>query len=183
MTLLQVDALGGGFASRVGRDRGELGREPGDEIGQSPLASTNLFQLFDEAGAFPVGFFEEAAKYESKAARAIIRHSPHKGCDLRQSLLRRDPPRREAPDQIGNLGFGAPVAEALQGRTVPVRSCGEMGHQPLLARPIRVLGRRRRRVCIERSKKTGNQCNDREEMVADHRYSAARRDIRPFAGS
>jgi hypothetical protein len=82
MTLLQVAALGGGFALGVGRDRVEFGREPGDEIGQLMLAPPDLFQLFDEAGAFPIGLFEEPAKRESKAARAVIRHGPHKGGDL-----------------------------------------------------------------------------------------------------
>jgi hypothetical protein len=54
MTLLQIGAFGGSFASGIGRDRVELGREPGDEIGELTLASPNLLQLFDEARALSV---------------------------------------------------------------------------------------------------------------------------------
>jgi len=112
------------------------------------LAPPDLFQLFDEAGAFPIGLFEEPAKSESKAARAVIRHAPHKGGYLRQPLLRRDPPRREAPNQIGNRGVSAPVAEALQCRPAPICRRGQLRDQPLLAGPIRVFHPRRRRAGI-----------------------------------
>ena len=82
MTLLQVGALVGGLASGVGSDRVELGCEPGDEIRQLPLPSADLLQLFDEAGALPVGFIEEPVKHESKATRAISRHAPREGGNL-----------------------------------------------------------------------------------------------------
>ena len=82
MTLLQVSALGGGLDLGVGRDRLELAREPGDEVGELALAPPDLLQLFDEAGAFPVSFFEEPAKHESETARAVIPYGSHKGGDL-----------------------------------------------------------------------------------------------------
>ena len=73
MALLQVDALGGGFACGIGRDRVEFGREAGDEIGQLALASPDLLKLLDQTAALPVGLFEQSAKSEGEAARTIPR--------------------------------------------------------------------------------------------------------------
>jgi hypothetical protein len=43
----------------------------------------------------------------------IIRQSPHKIGNLGQPILRRNPPRREMLNQIGNPGIGPPVAKVV----------------------------------------------------------------------
>ena len=87
MPLLQIDALGSGFALGVRRDRVELGREPGDEIGQLALATADLLKLRDQGAALLVGLFEQSAESEREAARTILRQCLHERRNLGRPLL------------------------------------------------------------------------------------------------
>jgi hypothetical protein len=166
--LLQVDALAGRFAGSVGGDGVELAGEPSDKIGELALTPSDLLQLFDQAAALPVGLFEEPTEQEGETARAIARQGLRERRNCRQPLFRRNPPRCEAPNQIGNFAVGTPITQIVQWWATPIRRDCKLWHEPLLTRPIRILCPWRRRMHLYRSDERRNQRCDRQVVFAKH---------------
>jgi len=109
MALLQVDALGGGFTGRVGRDRIELARELRGELGKLVLAPADLLQPLDQVGALAIGLFEQPAEGQDQPMRTISRCRPSKNSYPGESLLRRDLPWCELSNERGGLGIVPPI--------------------------------------------------------------------------
>src|SRR5436190_3105261 len=110
VALLQVDALFGGLAHGIGRDRSEFVGEPADELGELALAPPHLGQLADQHGARLVRLLEQPTEDERETVRTISGRGLGKTLDLGQSSLRRDAPRRDLTDESGDPGIGPPIS-------------------------------------------------------------------------
>ena len=140
MPLPEVDALGSSLVRRVGRDRVKLCCQLLHKRRDVALPPADLLQPIDEGSTFAIGLLEQTLENQSQATGPIFRCALCKGGDLGKTLLRRDLPWSKTPNQVGDRRIGAPIAEILQWRSVPICSCSKMRHESLLAGPIRVLG-------------------------------------------
>jgi hypothetical protein len=165
VALLQIDASRGSLSSGVRRDRPELGREPRNQVGEFSLPPTDCFQLFEQTGTLAVALVKKPEKSQPEAVLAIPRPGPGEGGDLGQAFFRRYLPRRHMTNQVGDRGVGTPVTGIVQRRPVPIARGHKLRDQALLAGPIRIDRRRRRRACGNRREEhRGRQGRSRKRV-------------------
>jgi hypothetical protein len=139
--LLEILAPRAGFSGRVHWDRPQLVQHARRCLGKFSLASSELLNQRHEFRAIVVGLFEQSREGECQQPVPLVpdRETIGEGEYRRLALVDRHSPRRDPPDEFGDLGLVPPNSDPLKAWPAPENTGGECRHEALLARPIRVI--------------------------------------------